>query len=96
LPVAPTRSERQAGVPSQARAVETVWSDVDQAWTTICALLVGAELVAFRENDRRASIEASVERVAAHRAGGLVDRRPFVGTCPPAGNVESIGTLAAY
>jgi hypothetical protein len=29
------------------------WSDVDQAWTIICAMLADAELVVFRENDRR-------------------------------------------
>jgi hypothetical protein len=55
--------------------------DVDQAWTTICALLADAELV------------ASGKKMGGRAAS--YDRRPFLGILPARWNVESIGTLAA-
>ena len=86
LPVAPPRSERQADVPSQARRRRNrAVDDVDQAWTTICALLADAELVVFRGTMGGSQLRPLSE------GGGASCRRPpttavlSLASCPPAG-----------
>ena len=61
--------------PSLVEAVQ--WKNDDETWAAICALHADSELVAFREDDGKVSIETRDGRVAAEPGDWVVKRSVY-------------------